>query len=159
METIEYLAQIDYVLVILGLFAILFGVKEIIEIFSYFKTKFRIKTGSEEDKETVEGRITILERHDNWQYKEITKISQGVSDIQERLLNKEIEDMRKTILDFCSAISNGQKPNKEAFDFIFRTHEKYNNILDKYHRENNVINESMKFISEKYQELLRNGEL
>lgn len=159
METIEKLPQIDYVLVILGLFSILFILKEMIEIISYFKKRFRIKTGVEEDKETIEKRISILEKHDDWQYKEITKISQGISDIQERLLNKEIEDMRKTILDFCSLLSNGQKLNKEAFQFIFRTHEKYNMILEKHHKENNVINESMKFISEKYQELLRDGEL
>ena len=49
MEAIENLAQINYVLVILGFFAILFGAKEIIEIISYFKNRFRIKTGAEED--------------------------------------------------------------------------------------------------------------
>lgn len=157
MGSIEKLAQIDYLLVILGFFAILFATKEIIEIFSYFKKKFRIKTGSEEDKSTIEDRIATLEKHDNWQYKEISKISQGIDDIQGRLLNKEIEDMRKTILDFCSALSGGQKPNKEAFNFIFRTHENYNTILEKYHKENNVINESMKFISDKYQEYLQDG--
>ena len=54
MGAIEKLAQIDYLLVILGFFAILFAAKEIIEIFSYFKKKYRIKTGNEEDKEIVE---------------------------------------------------------------------------------------------------------
>ena len=54
MGEIENLAQINYVLVILGLFAILFAAKEIIEIFGYFKKKFRVKTGIEEDKETIE---------------------------------------------------------------------------------------------------------
>ena len=54
MGEIENLAQINYVLVILGLFAILFAEKEIIEIFVYFKKKFRVKTGIEEDKETIE---------------------------------------------------------------------------------------------------------
>lgn len=56
MEAIENLAQINYVLVILGFFAILFGAKEIIEIISYFKNRFCIKTGSEEDKETIDKR-------------------------------------------------------------------------------------------------------
>ncbi len=73
MGSIEKLAHIDYLLVILGFFAILFAAKEIIEIFSYFKKKFRIKTGSEEDKETIENRIKTLEKHDNWQYQEILK--------------------------------------------------------------------------------------
>ena len=81
MGSIEKLAQIDYLLVILWFFAILFAAKEIIEIFSYFKKKFRIKTGSEEDKSTIEDRIATLEKHDNWQYKEITKMSKGIENI------------------------------------------------------------------------------
>ena len=159
MGAIEYATQINYILVILGFFAILFAIKEIIEIFSYFKKKFRIKTGADEDKETLEERIATLEKHDRWQYNEISKISKGIDDIKDRLLNKEIEDMRKTILDFCAALSSGQKFNKESFDFIIRTDENYDRLLTRYGMENNVINESMKFIREKYQEKLRNGEL
>ena len=159
MEAIEYLAQVDYVLVILGLFAILFGLKEIIEIISYFKNKFRIKTGMEKDRETMEGRITILEKHDNWQYKEILEILKGIDDIKNALLNDRIEGKRKIILDFCSSISNGQKQNREAFNEIFRIYTEYENILKDNKMENGQAEESMKFISEKYQELLRNGQL
>ena len=49
--------------------------------------------------------------------------------------------------------------NRKSFYFIFRTDENYEKLLKKYNMENNVINESVKFIREKYQELLRNGEL
>ncbi len=118
MQEIQNLAQINYVLVILGLFAILFATKEVIEIFGYFKKKWRIKTGIEQDKETIEERIAVLEKHDKWQYCEISKISKGIDDIQEHLLDNEIESMRKTILDFCSALSAGQNPNKEAFNYV-----------------------------------------
>ena len=85
MGAIEYATQINYILVILGFFAILFAIKEIIEIFSYFKKKFRIKTGADEDKETLEERIATLEKHDRWQYNEISKISKGIDDIKEQL--------------------------------------------------------------------------
>lgn len=97
MGAIEKLAQIDYLLVILGFFAILFAAKEIIEIFSYFKKKFRIKTGNEEDKETFENRIKTLEKHDNWQYQEILKISNGIDDIKDNLTKREIKDKAKTV--------------------------------------------------------------
>lgn len=164
MEAIENLTHIDYILVVLSLFAVLYGLREIINLFLYFKNKFRIKTGIEEDKETIESRLstiesktTILEKHDNWQYEQILKISEGIEDIQNSLVNKEIEDMRKTILDFCSALSNGQYQNKEAYNFIFKTYQKYEEILEKFHKENSVIDESMKFISERYQEFLRAG--
>ena len=159
MGSIEKLAQIDYLLVILWFFAILFAAKEIIEIFSYFKKKFRIKTGSEEDKLTIEDRITTLEKHDNWQYKEITKMSKGIENIETELLDNNLERKRKYILDFCSSLSNGQKQNKEAFNNVFKTYKKYEDLLSAHNMENGQAEESMKFISEKYQEFLRNGEL
>ena len=159
MGSIEKLAQIDYLLVILWFSAILFAAKEIIEIFSYFKKKFRIKTGSEEDKSTIEDRIATLEKHDNWQYKEITKMSKGIENIETELLDNNLERKRKYILDFCSSLSNGQKQNKEAFNNVFKTYKKYEDLLSAHNMENGQAEESMKFISEKYQEFLRNGEL
>ena len=159
MNAIIELTKINWVVFLLTLCTIAFATKEIIEIISYFKRKFRIKTGFDEDKETLKERIATLEKHDKWQYSEISKISKGIDEIKDRLLNKEIEDMRKTILDFCAALSSGQKFNKESFDYIIKTDENYDRLLTRYGMENNVINESMKFIREKYQEKLRNGEL
>ena len=158
MDVIENLTQVDYLLFVLWFFAILFGVKEIIEILSYFKKKFRIKTGVEEDKQTIEDRIGILEKHDKWQYNEISKISQGIDDIKDALLKDNIEKKRKSILDFCSSLSNNQKQNNEAFNDIFRTYTEYEQILKDNKLENGQAEESMKFIREKYQEKLRNGE-
>ena len=157
MSQIQDLTQINYILIIVSFFTILFAFKEIIEIFGYFKKKFRIKTGIEEDKETIEDRIATLEKHDKWQYNEISKISKGIDGIQEQLLYEDIEDMRKTILDFCSALSSGQKPNNEAFMYIFNTHKRYADILKEHDLKNDIINESMKFISEMYQKLLHDG--
>ena len=158
MGTIENLTQVDYLLFVLWFFAILFGIKEIIEILSYFKKKFRIKTGYDEDKETLEERIATLEKHDKWQYNEISKISQGIDDIKNTLLEDNIEKKRKSILDFCSSLSNEQKQNSEAFNDIFRTYADYEQILKDNGMENGQAEESMKFIREKYQEKLHNGE-
>ena len=158
MDAIKNLTQVDYLLFVLCFFAILFGVKEIIEILSYFKKKFRIKTGYDEDKETIKERISTLEKHDKWQYNEITKISQGIDDIKDALLKDNIEKKRKSILDFCSSLSNNQKQNNEAFNDIFRTYAEYEQILKDNKLENGQAEESMKFIREKYHEKLRNGE-
>ncbi len=158
MGSIEKLAQIDYLLVILGFFAILFAVKEIIEIFSYFKKKFRIKTGNEEDKETVENRIKTLEKHDNWQYQEILKISNGIDDIKDNLVQKEISDIRWELLDFCSALTGGRNYNREAFEHIFRTYEQYEKILTDNHMSNGYIVESMKAVREIYHKKLVGGD-
>ena len=157
MGTIEKLADIDYVLVMLGFLSILFAAKEIIEILGYFKKKFRLKTGIDQDKESLEERIATLERHDNWQYREITKMSKGIENIESELLDNNLERKRKYILDFCSSLSNEQKQNREAFNNVFKTYKNYEKILSDHNMENGQAEESIKFISEKYQEYLRDG--
>ena len=97
MDSIQNLSRIDYSLIVFGFLAILFAIKEIIEIFAYFKKKFRIKTGADEDKETLEERIATLEKHDRWQYNEISKISKGIDDIKEQLKERDIKDKAKTV--------------------------------------------------------------
>lgn len=159
MGEIEQALNINYVMVFIGLFAVLFAIKEVMELFSFFKNKLGVKFGKDIKEETIEDRIATLERHDKWQYGEISKISKGIDDIQDELLNNRIETMRKIILDFCSALSSGQKCNKESFSYVFKTYEQYEEILEKHNRENNVISESIRFIKDKYQELLRNGEI
>lgn len=158
MGAIENLAQINYLIVILGVFAILFGAKEIIEVFSYFKKKLRIKTGIEEDKNTIEDRIKTLEKHDNWQYQEIQKISKGIDDIKVNLVQKEISDIRWELLDFCSALTSGREYNREAFEHIFRTYEDYEKILADNHMSNGYIVESMKAVREIYHNKLVSGD-
>lgn len=158
MGAIENLTQVNYLIVILGIFAILFGVKEIIEIFSYFKKKLRIKTGVEEDKNIIEDRIKTLEKHDNWQYGEIQKISKGIDDIKSNLVQKEISDIRWELLDFCSALTSGREYNREAFEHIFRTYEDYEKILAENHMSNGYIVESMKAVREIYHNKLVSGD-
>lgn len=158
MSEIEKLVQLDYVLIVLGIFAIMFATKEIIEIVIYFKNKFRIKTGIEEDKEIIEDRIVTLEKHDNWQYQEIQKISKGIDDIKDNLVQKEISDIRWELLNFCSALTGGQNYNREAFEHIFRTYEQYEKILTDNHMTNGYIVESMKAVREIYHNKLVNGD-
>lgn len=97
MNEIENLTHIDYLTVFLGLFIILFSIKEIVELAGYFKKKFGIKTGIDTGKETIEGRISKLESHDKWQYNEISKISKGIDEIKSSLAQKEIKDKAKTV--------------------------------------------------------------
>ena len=158
MNAIENLIQINYFLVAIEFMAILFAIKEIIEIFSYFKKKFRIKIGSEEDKETLEERISTLEKHDKWQYGELTKISNCVEEIKKNMVSKEIDDTRWKLLDFCSALTSGRKYNREAFAHIFKTYEKYEQILEDNGMTNGFAEESMNAVKEIYHDKLKNGE-
>ena len=97
MDNIENLTRIDYSTVFLWIFILLFAIKEFIELFSYFKKRFRIKTGIDTEKETIESRISKLETHDKWQYNEISKISKGIDEIKSSLAQKEIKDKAKTV--------------------------------------------------------------
>lgn len=164
MNAIKEISEINLVEWILIFFSLMFAIKEIIEIFSYFKNKFHIKTFVDENKENeekkvheIEERIVVLEKHDNWQYKEITKMSKGIENIESELLDNNLERKRKYILDFCSSLSNGQKQNREAFNNVFKTYKNYEKLLSDHKMENGQAEESIKFISEKYQECLRNG--
>lgn len=150
--------NLDFPTVILGVFIIILGLDKIIFLLQKAKKALRVKLGYEIDKETLDKRITTLEKHDNWQYKEITKMSKGIENIESELLDNNLERKRKYILDFCSSLSNGQKQNKEAFNNVFKTYKKYEELLTAYNMENGQAEESMKFISEKYQECLRNME-
>lgn len=97
MEAIIEFLKTNWVAFFITLFAIGFAVKEIIEIAIYFKKKFRVKLGYEEDKETIEKRIVTLEKHDKWQYNEIAKILQGIDDIKNQLKERDISDKAKTV--------------------------------------------------------------
>lgn len=97
MDHIQRMMQIDYVAFFVTLFAILFGIKEIIELLSYFVKKFGVKLKRDTEKECMEDRVATLEKHDNWQYKEILKISKGIDDIKENLVKREITDKAKTV--------------------------------------------------------------
>ena len=157
MEELQNLFNLDFTSIITGLFIIILGVDKIFSLFKKVKTALRIKLGYEEDKESIEDRISILEKHDNWQYKEISKISQCVANMDKRMLDKDIDDMRWELLDFCSALTGGRKYNREAFDHIFRIYEKYETILKNNKMTNGFVDESMKYVKEVYHENLTNG--
>ena len=159
MDEINALFTLDYSTIIIGLFIIILGVDKIISILGNIKKKLRVKFGYEEDKKTVESRISTLEKHDNWQYKEITKISKGIDDISNTLLQKEIQDIRWELLDFCSALTNGRQYNREAFEHIFRTYENYEKILSEHNMTNGYVEESMEVVKEMYHDQLSKGKI
>lgn len=150
MEEISSLFTLDYQNLLLGFLTMLIGFQSVLKVKDWYKARYRIKTGAEEDKETIEDRIAVLEKHDNWQYKEITKISQGIDDIKRSQLDSTIDSMRWEILDFSSALMGGRTYNRESFDHIYRIYEKYEKILEANKMTNGFIDDSMKIISEYY---------
>lgn len=157
MNAIENAVHVNYLIVVIGVFTILFAVKEVIELIGYFKKKMKITTGEENYRESIEDRISILESHDKEQISGIAKISKCVEEIRRQLLDKEIDDIRWEILDFASALSAGRKFSKEQFDHVVSIHQKYDKILEANRMTNGLVDCSMDVILERYEYCLKHG--
>lgn len=125
----------------------------------YHQQSIRIRDGLEKNQQKLDKNQQKLEMHQEEMKQDLFEIRTSLSCIQKMLLKNTIETKRKNILDFCATLSNKQKQNKEAFNEIFRTYEDYEKILKDNDMENGQTEESMKFISEIYQQMLRNGDL
>lgn len=80
-----------------------------------------------------------------------------IENLTSLFINKEIDDMRWEILNFCSALTSGRKYNKESFDHVIQIHEKYEQILEENNMENGRVTASMEVIMDVYKEKLRTG--
>jgi len=167
MNFITELFKIDFTTFVLSLFAIVFAVKEIIELVSYFKNKYRIKFGSEQDKETIESRIYKLEQHDKFQYDKLNDLSKGIQDIKNGLLIIEensarierendlrrIKDLKSEILAYARSLKRFESDNMEDdfdaddYDHIFECFQGYEDLLLKYKMKNGKTLRAMGYIN------------
>jgi hypothetical protein len=84
-------------------------------------------------------------------------IRNDLAELKSMFIDREIDSMRWSILNFCTDISSGKKVKRESFDYILKTYDKYERILDENGMENGLVNESIKYIKEQYHEQLKNG--
>ena len=84
-------------------------------------------------------------------------ISNSLDKLTVMFIDKEIDDMRWEILNFCSALTSGRQYNKESFDHVISVHEKYEKILEENNKENGQVTASMEVIMDIYKEKLKNG--
>ena len=170
MGDLTSLFKLDFPTVILGVFIILsacIAVYEIIGKFSKIIGKpVKWVRDKEKDHELLiqtSKELKDLEEHHKKDVSESIKhdekIEKNLEVLTSMVLDKAIDDYRYEILDFCSALSNGRKYNRESFNHIFSVYEKYEKILKENKMENGLVEESIKFIREKYSEKLKNGEI
>lgn len=88
----------------------------------------------------------------------INNINNSLTTIREENINREISTLRWDILKFSVDISNGKKASREAYDFILKSHTRYEELLSLTGQENGLVNESVDFIRENYHQKLKNGE-
>ena len=170
MGDLTSLFKLDFPTVIIGVFIILsacIAVYEIIGKFSKIIGKpVKWVRDKEKDHELLiqtSKELKDLEEHHKKDVSESIKhdekIEKNLEVLTSMVLDKAIDDYRYEILDFCSALSNGRKYNRESFNHIFSVYEKYEKILKENKMENGLVEESIKFIREKYCEKLKNGEI
>lgn len=84
-------------------------------------------------------------------------LQDGINELKMLLINKEIDDIRTTILDFSNAIMNGRNYNKEQYEHIIDLYDKYEKILEQNGMTNGRVTASMEFVLKNYQDLMDNG--
>lgn len=84
-------------------------------------------------------------------------LQDAIGELKILLINKEIDDIRTTILDFSNAVMNGRDYNKEQYEHIIDLYDKYEKILDQNGMTNGRVTASMEFVLKNYQDLMDNG--
>lgn len=168
MDAIQELLKINFGYVFISVFVILFGIKVIVSIFEWVIEKLGLETkwmrSKREEHEllikTSQNVTALQEKHEEDFKRSDEKDEEIRNDVQKltgMFVDKEIEDLRWKILDCSSALSNGRKYNREAFDHIIKMYNRYEKILKENGMENGLVDESIEFVREKYREYLKNG--
>lgn len=84
-------------------------------------------------------------------------LQDAIGELKMLLINKEIDDIRTTILDFSNAVMNGRNYNKEQYEHIIDLYDKYEKILEQNGMTNGRVTASMEFVLKNYQDLMDNG--
>ena len=170
MNELKELLELDFTAFILTVFVIMSGVIAIYTIIGKFsevigKPVKWVKQRQvdhdllEKNKKDIKA-LSDKHKADTKKYEEShQELIDDVKKLTSLFVEKEIDDMRWEILNFCSALSNGRKYNRESYAHVFSIYEKYERILKENKMENGLVEESMAFIRERYQEDLKNGEI
>ena len=162
-------AIVVYILIGMAITFVISHWGKVIAILDYF---YNYRKNREELLETIEDskkRIDQFEQnriHDREQSFEIqkalqesiSKIADAIDAMQKEALDEKIERMRWQILDFSNSVANGKKCHIEQYENVIKTYDKYEKILQDHDMTNGVVEQSMEFIREKYQEVLH-GEI
>lgn len=83
------------------------------------------------------------------------KVNLCLDDLKAELVNEKIERMRCRILDFATELRNGQDAGVEQYNNVLDTYTEYERLIAESGKTNGLVNASIAFIQDKYQELLQ----
>lgn len=150
MDIFNNLSHIDFSLFLLSAFIIISSIIFACEIIEKFSKLIGRPVKWVQDNEKDHLLITENTR-------ELNELKKDVKKLTDMFIDKQIDDMRYEILHFASALSGGGEFNKEPFDHILKTYQKYEKILEENHMSNGQVLMSMEVINDIYKEKLKNG--
>ena len=81
---------------------------------------------------------------------ELNVINTKIDSVVNMFVQKQINDLRYEILDFGSAVMNGRKYEKEAYDHILEVYNNYEKILHENNMTNGRVTTTMEIINDSY---------
>ena len=165
MDELKWLQEVNFVQVIMGIFIIISAVISIVTVVSKFAEYIGrpikwIKKNDQDHELLIKTVMELqeLRKQEAEDRQQSIKQDQLIRDSLEKLttsfIEKEVDDTRSEILNFCSSVSNGQKHNHEAFEHEFRLYEKYQRILKENNLTNGYVDESMNYVKEAFHKIL-----
>ncbi len=168
MEAITELINVDFSSVFAAVFIILVGLKAIVPLLEWAVEKLGLETKwmrRRREEHTLLVRTSqnldaLQKTHaEDMQKSDLhDKVLQAdVKKLTAMFIDKQIDDMRYEILNFSASLSAGHTYHREAFDHIMKLYHKYEKILSEHNLENGLVEESIKYIQEKYRESLNSS--
>lgn len=182
----EYLEQLGVPTAILYVFILLAAIKFAIDLIDWIKKRFGIETKWDKKNNTTDKKIAELKKavedlkrdlenykKENYEQqlqrreqsfdiqKQLTEnqkeLSTQLSKLQDMMIDKQIDDMRWSIINLATKISEGKPCNKDSYQHCFKIYKKYEDIIEANHLTNNEVDISMEIIKKSYKEKLLNG--
>lgn len=85
------------------------------------------------------------------------KIEKELCEVSRILLDEQIDRKRQIILNFSLALQNKEHRDQEQFDYIFRVHDDYDELIRTHRKKNGQVSASMQFIKSEYNRHLAEG--
>ena len=165
MDELQWLQEIDIIQILIGIFIIIYAVISIVTVISKFAEYIGrpVKWIKKNDKDhelllKTMNELQELKKQELEDKQQSIKHDQAIRTELEKLtklvVEKEIDDTRWEILNFCSNLANGQTYNREAYEHVFRLYEKYERILKENNMTNGYVEESMNYARESFHKIL-----
>lgn len=95
-----------------------------------------------------------LEENQDAFMKTLSEITASLSELKADFLDERLERKRWNIINCARNLRNGDFIDLEEYRNVFQDYDTYEEIIQKHNLKNGLVEESIKFIREKYQEFL-----